>query len=64
MSALPKLMPKPKSFENEEHLKKGDIIIFDKDESDYKGKGSYQYGMLEKVNTGRDGIIRYVTIKN
>ena len=63
MSALPKLMPKPKWFENDKHLKEGDIVIFDKDEGDYKGKGSYQYGMVEKVHTGRDGIIRSVTIK-
>ncbi len=63
VSALPKLMPKPKWFENDKHLKEGDVIIFNKDEGDYKGKGAYQYGMVDKVHTGRDGIIRSVTIK-
>ena len=60
-SALPKLVPRPKWFRNDEDIKKGDIILFDKSEGSFVG--DYQYGMVDSVKVGTDGKIRAVTVK-
>ena len=60
-SALPKLVPRPKWFRNDEDIKKGDVVLFDKSEGSFIGE--YQYGMVDSVNIGTDGKIRAVTVK-
>ena len=60
-SALPKLIPKPKWYANDEDIKKGDVVLFDKSEGSFVGE--YQYGMVEDVKLGPDQKIRAVTVK-
>ena len=62
VSALPKIVPKPKWFKNDEHLKVGDIVLFNKGEGSLLA-GEYQYGAVEKVHVSADGRIRSVTIR-
>ena len=61
MSAVPKLMPRPKWFVNERDVKEGDVIIFCKD--DGKVTGEYKYGMIQSVTTSKDGNVRAATIR-
>ena len=62
VSAVPKLMPKPKWFRTDEHLKVGDVILFAKDESSLTS-GGYRYGMVESIRRSDDGRIRLVTVR-
>ena len=62
VSALPKIVPKPKWFKNDEHLKVGDIVLFNKGEGSLLA-GEYQYGAVEKVHASADGRICSVTIR-
>ena len=62
VSALPKLVPQPKWFKNDEHVKCGDIILFNKDEGSAIS-GEYRYGIIEECHTGNDGKIRTVTVR-
>ena len=61
VSAVPKLLPKPKWFNSDEDVTKGDVVIFTKGEGDFSGE--YRYGMIDSVNVGKDGKVRSVTIK-
>ena len=61
VSAVPKLMPRPKWFVNERDVMKGDIILFHKD--DGKLVGEYKYGIIESVTASKDGRIRAATIR-
>ena len=61
VSAVPKLMPRPKWFVNERDVKEGDVIIFCKD--DGKVTGEYKYGMIQSVTTSKDGNVRAATIR-
>ena len=61
VSAVPKLVPKPKWFSNDTNLKKGDVVIFNKDENSYSGE--YKFGIIDDVRTSEDGNIRSVTVK-
>ena len=54
-------MPKPKWFNSDEDVKKGDVVIFTKVEGDFSGE--YRYGMIDEVTVGKDGKVRSVTIK-
>ena len=60
-SALPKLVPKPKWFHNDEDVKKGDVVIFKKVEGDISI--DYKYGMIEDVHASKDSKVRSVTVK-
>ena len=62
VSALPKIVPKPKWFRNDAHLKVGDIVLFNKVEGSYTA-GAYKYGAVEEVHRSADGRIRSVTIR-
>ena len=42
-------------------MSKGDVVLFVKDEG--KLVGSYQYGMVESVETNQDGKIRTVEVR-
>ena len=61
MSALQKLVPKPKWFTSHEDMKQGDIILFNKSEGSLVGE--YKYGIVEEVHRSPDGKIRSVKIK-
>ena len=61
VSYVPKLMYHPKWFKDDEDLRKGDVVLFlkhDKELSD-----TYQYGMIEEANPGKDGKIRSVNVR-
>ena len=60
-SAVPKLVPKLKWFSNDQHIKKGDIVLFNKTEGSFSGQ--YKYGMVEDVQFGIDNRIRAVTVR-
>ena len=61
ISCVPKLIHQPKWFRSDHDLKKGDLVLFLKEEGSLVG--SYQYGMIDDVKVGRDGKIRTVTVK-
>ena len=61
LSHVPKLMDHPKWFTTSRDLKEGDIVLFLKHESEISS--SYQYGMIETVERGRDQRIRKVEVK-
>ena len=61
-SVVPKIMPKPKWFRNDEHIREGDVVLFKKVEGSFAA-GSYRYGMVETVHRSADGRIRSVVIK-
>ena len=61
VSHVPKLMDQPKWFKGERDLKVGDIVLFLKQDSELCDM--YQYGMVEAVYRGRDGLIRKVDLK-
>ena len=61
-SALPKLVAKPKWFKNDEDIKVGDIVLFNKSEGSVIA-GTYKYGIVDKVHCGTDNRIRTVVIK-
>ena len=60
-SYLPKLFFKPKWYRTDHDLKVGDLVYFIKAES--KLSNDYTMGMVEQVNTGKDGLIRRVVVK-
>lgn len=60
-SVLPKLMAKPKWYKNDENLKVGDVVLFQKTESSLSG--DYTIGMVDSVDYGIDFKIRSVVIK-
>ena len=61
LSHVPKLMEQPKWFRDDYHLKKGDIVLITKQESDISSQ--YRYGMVESVEIGRDGKVRGAHIR-
>ena len=60
-SYVPNLMNHPKWFKSDYHLKEGDIVLFLKKEGLLND--TYQYGMVEHVEIGRDQKVRTATIK-
>ena len=58
---LPKLMSQPKWFKMDRHLKEGDIVLFQKHDSQLSS--TYQYGMVKATEMSKDGIIRKARIK-
>ena len=61
LSHVPKLMLQPKWFKTDSDLKKGDIVVFLKQDSQLSS--TYQYGMVNSVEFGKDGLIRKAHIK-
>ena len=61
ISCVPNLIHQPKWFRTDYDLKKGDLILFLKEEGSLVG--SYQYGMIDEVEVGKDGKIRTVIVK-
>ena len=62
VSALPKLIPRPKWFKNDEDVKCGDIVLFNKDDGSMV-VGEYKYGIIDECHIGTDGKIRSATIR-
>lgn len=60
-SHVPKLMPQEKWFHTDRQPSKGDVVLFLKHESNICN--NYQYGMIESVDRGKDGVIRQATVK-
>ena len=60
-SYVPNLMNHPKWFKSDYHLKEGDIVLFLKKEGLLND--TYQYGMVEHVEVGRDQKVRTATVK-
>ena len=61
-SAIPKLVPQPKWFRNDEHIKEGDIVLFRRNEGGILA-GEYKYGIVDKVQRSDDDRIRSVVIR-
>ena len=61
VSHVPKLMEKPKWFSSDRDLKEGDIVLFLRKEREYAG--NYQYGIVKRVEVGRDQKIRSVIVE-
>ena len=62
VSYVPTLMHHPKWFVDDRDIKVGDIVIFVKEEGHNIG-GTYQYGMVHKLEHSRDGKIRNIKVK-
>ena len=62
VSALPRIVPQPKWFKTDEHLKIGDVVLFRKTEGSLIA-GRYQYGIVEEVHFSADGLVRSATIR-
>ena len=61
LSHVPKLMEQPKWFKSDRDLKKGDVVLFLKHESEISS--TYQYGMVDDIEASRDGRIRKVLVR-
>ena len=61
ISHVPKLVEQPKWFQTDRDLKKGDVVLFLKEEKVLCS--TYQYGMVEAIEQSRDGKIRKVHVK-
>ena len=62
LSYVPTLMHHPKWFVDDRDIKVGDVVLFIKEEGHQIG-GVYQYGMVHKVEKGRDDKIRKVRVR-
>ena len=61
VSYVPTLIQQPKWFRSDVDVKKGDVVIFSKEEKAISGR--YQYGMIDSVEVGKDDRIRTVIIR-
>ena len=57
---VPKLVPQPKWFKSDQDLKQGDIVLFRKHDSALSA--TYQYGNVDSVEIGREGMVRKAKI--
>ena len=61
ISYVPTLVPRPKWFETNRRISKGDIVLFSK--SDKEFENVYQYGIVTSVYPGKDGCIRSIDVE-
>ena len=61
ISYVPNLVHQPKWFKTDYDLQKGDLVLFLKEEGSLVG--SYQFGLVEDVEIGKDNKIRTVNVK-
>ena len=59
---IPKLIKTPKWFKTDKDLKNGDIVYFQKRESEL-GSGKWTVGQVESITKGKDGLIREASIR-
>ena len=60
-SYIPKLLFRPKWFKDDSDLKIGDLVYFQKSESELGS--NWIFGMIAGIDRSRDGLIRKVTVK-
>ena len=58
---MPTLIDRPKWFDNDRDICRGDIVLFLKSEQEFDRQ--YQHGIVKSVLVGRDGRIRSVEIE-
>ena len=58
---VPSLIPRPKWFRSDTDISVGDVVLFTKHESILTS--SYQFGIVDSVDVGRDGKIRKVFVR-
>ena len=61
ISCVPQLVHQPKWFRTDYDLKQGDLVLFLKEEGSLVG--SYQFGMIDKVEVGKDDKVRTVHVR-
>ena len=61
VSHVPGLIAKPKWFKSDIDLKKGDVVLFTKQDSPIRS--NYQFGMIESIEVGRDNKVRKVRVR-
>ena len=61
IAAVPKLVPQPKWFRNDQNISVGDVVLFSK--SDSSLAGLYQFGMVDEVRRSADGVIRTIVVR-
>ena len=61
LSHVPKLLSQQKWFDSEKQPKKGDVVLFLKQESSISN--TYQYGMVEDVEQSKDGLARKLRVR-
>ena len=60
-SHVPTLLNQSKWFASDEALKKGDVVLFLKQEGSLSS--NYQFGIIDSVNVGKDGKVRKVSVR-
>ena len=58
---VPKIFSQEKWFESDRQPRKGDIVLFLKQESGISNT-DYHYGIIEEVEHSKDGIVRKATV--
>ena len=58
---VPRLLDQPKWFRSDVDVKRGDVVMFLKNDKELSS--TYQYGMIEDFQATRDGKIRNVTVR-
>ena len=61
ISHVPNLMTQPKWFKKDRDIKKGDLVLFLKHESQLSL--TYQFGIIISTEVSRDGLVRKVRVK-
>ena len=61
ISHVPKLITQPKWFNSDRDMKEGDVVLFLKQEKELCS--TYQYGVIQSTEVGRDGKIRKVNVR-
>ena len=61
VSHVPGLIPNPKRFKSDINLKKGDVVLFTKQDSPIRS--NYQFGIFESIEVGRDDKVRKVRVR-
>ena len=61
VSHVPKLIPQPKWFKNDNHLQEGDIVLITKDDSVLSTR--YQFGIVDTIEISKDGKSRKARIR-
>ena len=61
ISYVPKMMEQPKWYKSDRGVKVGDVVLFMKKEKEYAGY--YQYGMIKKIEVGKDGKVRSAIVE-
>ena len=61
VSYVPTLMDRPKWHASDQEINAGDIVLFLKNEKEFDQQ--YQYGRVNDIYRGKDGLIRKVDVQ-